>query len=160
MSSRMRRLGTVAAVSAIFVGSAAVPAVALAAPTPFIAKLNAVPNPPGAPQPDTFLITVPHSRKAPQHVVFRFTNQSGQTTTTSEPLKKLNKYQYQVIWPAKERGHVRVQVYTANRQLMVQANYPVAKAKVNVTGRVLVGAMFIGAAVWMWWRQRRWNPKP
>lgn len=158
MSSRLRRISAAILVSAAFVASAAGAVQAKGAPTRYIARLTPVPNPPGAPEKDTFLITVPHSHKVPHTAVFRFVSPAGQHSTSTSPLKPLgNKIQYEAVWTAKQQGHVEVQVYTASHELMVEASYPVKKAKVHMAGRVIVGALFIGAAMWMWWRQRRWS---
>ncbi len=136
---------------------------ALAAASPGIAyasaesaHLKALPNPPGAPQRDLFLVTFAH----PHHTVptiadFRLVTKNGKSLNASAALRRLNSYQYETAWDVPERGRLTVDVYGARHTLLASEVYPVGKAKPNVVGRVVVGALFIGASLYFWWRNQR-----
>lgn len=142
-----------ALVAAACFATVAVPTVASASQYP--ASIHALPNPPGAPGNDTFLVTVPHHRVVPVRAVFRFTNRSGQGSTNSLPFKKLNQYQWMTVYRAGTEGRLTVDVYSAQHQLLAAASYPVAKSKNSPVGRLVIGALFIGISLWFWWRQQR-----
>lgn len=141
-------------------GMAAVAAMAFSAGTVFAASLpgllHPLPNPPGAPQTDTFLVTIPHHNVVPTRAIFTFHNHSGGRSTETSTLKKLNKYQYEATWRASTQGHVRIRVYSPKNQLVAEGRYPVVKSKTNPVGRVVIGAVFIGVSLWFWWRQQRY----
>lgn len=118
-------------------------------------KITALPNPPGAPERDVFLITFAHPRAVPTSAVFHFSGKKHTHVTARESLRKLNTYQYEALWAAPTQGSVTVDVYAKDSQLLASAGFPVGKAKTNVLGRVVLGAIFIGASLWFWWRQQR-----
>lgn len=119
--------------------------------------ITALPNPPGAPQRDIFLITLPHPAMVPRDVTVRLRASDGKLTETHLAVKTIpnDKRQYEADWLATQTGHAQVSVYTNSHQLLAQATYKVARAKPHVFGRVIVGALFIGASLWFWWRQQR-----
>lgn len=123
-------------------------------------KVTALPNPPGAPQRDVFLITLPHSRAVPARAVFQLTETNHGRITATATFKKLNHYQYETYWAVPAEGHLRFQAYTADNHLVAEAQFPVTRAKTNVVGRLLLGAVFIGASLWLWWRQQRFYRRP
>jgi hypothetical protein len=130
-----------------------VPAAVQAAQYPAI--IHALPNPPGAPENDTFLVTVPHHRVVPDHAVFHFISSTGQRSTSTEPLKKLNQYQWETVYHANSQGRLSVDIYAAHQKLIAAASYPVGKSKNSPVGRIVIGALFIGVSLWFWWRQQR-----
>lgn len=150
MSNAIHRaiLGVVGVIGAVVLTTTA----AFAASLP--GRLHALPNPPGAPQHDTFLVTVPHHQVVPNQAVFTFTG-AGQHSTTKESFKKLNQYQWETVWVGKQQGHLAVRVYSTQHQLIAQAHYRVDKARNNPVGRVVIGALFIGVSLWFWYRQQR-----
>ena len=117
--------------------------------------IKAIPNPPGAPQQNAFIITIPHPHVVPTTAIFDFVSKSKVRTTISEPLTHPDKYQYQAYWKASQQGHVSITVYDAKHQLVAEENYPVTKSTYNPAGRIIVGALFIGASLWFWRRQQR-----
>ncbi len=147
----LHRLAAIGATTGLVIALAAGTGMAAALP----GMVKAIPDPPGAPQLNEFLVTLPHPHATPTRVVFRFTSQSGVTTSVAEPLKYHDKYQYLTTWKAIQQGRVSVKVYARNHQLLAEGDYQVAKSKVNPDGRIIVGALFIGASLWFWWRQRR-----
>jgi len=148
----------VALIASLWTLSLSAPAGADAAALP--GKVTALPNPPGAPQRDVFLITLPKSHEVPERAIFHFTGTNHTHITTTESFRKLNQYQYETLWAAPSIGHVSLQVYTKNNQLVARATFPVSKAKTNVVGRVVLGAVFIGASLWFWYRQQRFYRNP
>lgn len=151
MVKRYRRLAGLTA-AAFFLG-VGVPAAAMAAHSP--ANIHALPDPPGAPETDTFLVTVPHHQAVPSRAVFRFTSLAGHQTTVTEPFKKLNQYQWETIFAAKSEGHLTLDVYTAGGHLIAKDSYPVSRSKNNPFGRIVIGALFIGVSLWFWRRQQK-----
>lgn len=123
-------------------------------------RITALPNPPGAPQRDVFLITFAKAHAVPARVVFHFKGGHHKNLTVTEPLKKLYAKQYETLWAAPSIGHLNIQVFSSHNQLLAQAVFPVAKAKTNVIGRILIGAIFIGVSLWFWWRQQRFYRQP
>ncbi|NMP21047.1 hypothetical protein [Sulfobacillus harzensis] len=130
----------------------AIPSITQAATLP--GKLMALPNPPGAPQLDAFVVTLPHSHEVPARAVFTFTGQGHHTQATAR-FKKLNQYQYRAYWRAANQGTVRVQAYTAGNHLVAAASFPVTKAHTNVVGRVILGVVLVGGSLWLWYRQQK-----
>lgn len=117
--------------------------------------LHPLPNPPGAPRTDTFLVTIPHRQVIPTRAVFRFRGKPGEQSTTQSGLKKLNRYQYVATWNARSTGHLSVRILSNQNQLVAQGQYRVAKSKASPVGRILIGVVFIGVSLWFWWRQQR-----
>lgn len=122
--------------------------------------LHPLPNPPGAPQTDTFLVTIPHHQVIPTRAVFHFRGNPGEHSTTESGLKKLNRYQYEATWHARSTGHVTVRILSNKNQLIAQGRYRVTKSKASPVGRILIGAVFIGISLWFWWRQQRALKRP
>lgn len=151
--AKTRPIATVLAMGLVMSISGVGPHTVYAATLP--GKITALPNPPGAPQRDVFLVTFAKVHKVPSVAVFHFESKKHQHITAKESLRKLNTYQYETYWAAPSQGHVDVAVYTASKQLVAQSHLPVEKAKQNVFGRVALGAVFIGASLWFWWRQQR-----
>jgi hypothetical protein len=138
---------------------------ALSAPVPVYAtalpgKLTALPNPPGAPERNIFLVTFPHGHATPVEAVFHFHPSHGSRQTIVAPLKKLNRYQYEAVWTAVALGRVQVKVYGRHQALLAQDQYPVVQAKPDVVGRVIVGGLFIAVSLWFWRRQQRYYRDP
>lgn len=130
------------------------PGIAYASTLP--AYLKALPNPPGAPQRDLFLVTFQHAHHpSPTTVDFHLTAINGKHVNARAPLRHLNSYQYETAWAVPERGRLTVDVYGSHQTLLASETYPVAKAKPNLVGRVVVGALFIGASLYFWWRNQR-----
>ncbi len=153
MSKRLHRL--VLGLALLIMASLLLAPPALAAKLP--GSVHPLPNPPGAPQTDTFLITIPHHNVVPMRAVFTFRDQGGSHSTQTSSLKKLDKYQYEALWRATAQGQVRVRVYAAQNRLIASGAYRVGPSKENPIGRVLVGALFIGGSLWFWWRQQRYS---
>ena len=130
------------------------PGIAYASAMP--ARLKVLPNPPGAPQRDVFLVTFPHPHHpVPTTADFHLTPRSGKPVDANTTLRRLNAYQYETAWVVPEQGHLTVNIYAADDTLVAAGAYPVAKAKPDVVGRVVVGALFIGASLYFWWRNQR-----
>lgn len=118
--------------------------------------VKALPNPPGAPQRDLFLVTFLHGHHPiPVTAEFHLVTSNGKRVHASAALRRLNSYQYETAWSVPERGQLTLDVYAAHQTLLASETYPVAKAKPNVVGRVVVGALFIGASLYFWWRNQR-----
>ena len=156
MSNYLRGLTAVLVVPAILAVLAPQVAWAKGAPMAADVKLRALPDPPAAPHPDTFLVTVAHGGFVPQKAVFDFKSAAGQTSTNTETFQKLNHYQYQATWRAPQVGHVTVHVYGKGHALLAEGSYPVKKAHASAGGRIVIGAVFIGASLWFWRRQQRY----
>lgn len=120
-------------------------------------KVTALPNPPGYPENDVFLVTLVHGHQVPAIAVIHFASSLGQHTTSSGTFKKVNHYQYETVWSATAGGYVHFQAYTAHHQLVAEASYPVRKGHANSVGRIFIGALFIGGSLWFWWRQQRFS---
>lgn len=145
-------------VAAIGLTALAVPAAGYAHPLP--GKMMAIPNPPGAPQNDSFVVTLPHSHAVPTRAVFLFRSKNRATSRAVGTFSKMNRYQYSTSWKATHQGTVQVQAYTADNHLVAEKSFPVGKAHTNVVGRVILGVVLIGGSLWLWYRQQRiFRPK-
>ncbi len=152
----MKRLQILIASAGLLVLAA--PAVSHAQSLP--GKMMAIPNPPGAPQTDSFVVTLPHSRAVPKRALFLFQEKNHAPTRAVGTFQKMNRYQYSTSWKATHQGTVKVQAYTADHQLVAEKSFPVGKAHTNVVGRVILGVVLIGGSLWLWYRQQRiFRPK-
>lgn len=160
----MKHVSRIFVVSGLILGIAGGALFTQSAPTyaqAMLGRITALPNPPGAPQRDVFLVTFPHSHhQVPTRAVFHFRKAGGSAVAITEPVRKVNTYQYETQWAASSLGQVSLEIYTADNQLVAEAHYPVTQARTNVVGRVAVGALFIGASLWFWWRQQRFYRQP
>ena len=151
MSAGFPRRTAIGVLAALIIAAAGTSAGAATLP----GMVKALPNPPGAPQLNVFLVTVPQLTIVPTKAVLRFTPRLGKAVILSLPLKHPDKYQYELFWKASQEGRVLVSIYTAHHQLVAQDAYPVTKSHDKPTGRIIVGTIFIGGSLWFWWRQRR-----
>lgn len=119
-------------------------------------SITPLPNPPGAPERDVFLVTLPHSHAVPYLARFTFTDSQHQRVTATAGFRKMNNpYQYETAWSVPKVGHLEVQAYTRHHHLLAEGNFHVTKAHTSVVGRVGIGALFIGGSLWLWYRQQR-----
>ncbi len=163
MSNWMRRAFALVFATAVFVVIIAGTAVAASSPAsslrsaPLPGKVTALPNPPGYPEHDVFLVTLVHGHQVPSIAVVQFTSTGGRRITSTGTFKKVNHYQYETVWSATAGGYVQFRAYTARHQLVAEASYPVRKGHANAVGRIFIGALFIGGSLWFWWRQQRFS---
>lgn len=111
-----------------------------------------------APATEVFIVTVPkYSGLHPASAVVHYIGKSARYHMT---LKKAAPHAWGGSVYASVAGTLAVSVYNGAGQVMQTKEFPVAKAKQSWVPRIIIGALFIGIALWYWRRmQSVTNPR-
>jgi hypothetical protein len=105
-----------------------------------------------APATEVFIVRVPAGLdQVPARAEVRYV---GKTSHYKMTLTKAAKHAWGGSVYASIPGTLTVSVYSRAGQLMKTQEFPVAKAKESWVPRIIIGALFIGIALWYWRRMQ------
>ena len=117
-----------------------------------------------APATEVFIIRVPkHSSELSSHALVGYLHKPGAPYRMN--LKKAAPGTWAGSVYASAPGTLMVRVYAKDGQLLRAEPFPVGKAKESWAPRIIIGAIFIGLALWYWRRMQgvsggRFGPHP